>query len=145
MQKKLIIYQISLFTILFSLSCSKEEDEIYYSINGIPYPKGIKVIDQATLNDCTLPWCASDRITRLELNDVVGILRLDSILQIGFTSDSYIEFHICNKSSIDFNFGSAEHQKVKFSGTARDACGYLFNGYPFEEEYFISVTKLELF
>jgi hypothetical protein len=33
---------------------------------------------------------------------------------------------------------------VQFSGIAKDACGYLYTGFPFEEEYFIEITKLEL-
>jgi hypothetical protein len=96
------------FIIIFLFLSCEEKDEISYNLKGRPYPRGVKTIDLQAINDCTLPWCSHQRVSRLELNDVSGYLRLDSILQITFTFDSSIEFHICNKDEIDFNFKMEE-------------------------------------
>lgn len=138
---------VLLSTIFILISCGKDED-IYYSLEGVPYAKGIKVIDLNTLNDCTLPVCSDQRITRLSLTDVTAFIRKDSIpegeftiLQVTFTFDTVIEFYICNEDIINFTHEPGE--MVKFSGIAKDGCGYLYHPYPFDEEYFINLSKIE--
>lgn len=136
-----------LLPIFILTSCGKDE-EIYYSLDGVPYAKGIKVIDLTTLNDCTLSICSDQRVTRLSLTDVTAFIRKDSIpegeftiLQVTFTFDSVIEFYVCNEDIINFTHEPGD--MVKFSGIAKDGCGYLYHPFPVEEEYFINVSKIE--
>lgn len=130
-----------LFQMMMIASCSK--DEIDYSITGIPYAEGIRVIDLVTLNDCTLPACSDQRIRRLEIDKVVGFISGDSTLQVNFTFDSVIQFHVCNMEAINLDFKSHIGAKVIFSGIAKDGCGYLYSIFPVEEEYFINLTKIQ--
>ena len=136
-----------LLPIFILTSCGKDE-EIYYSLDGVPYAKGIKIIDLTTLNDCTLSVCSDQRVTRLSLTDVTAFIRKDSIpegeftiLQVTFTFDSVIEFYVCNEDIINFTHEPGD--MVKFSGIAKDGCGYLYHPFPVEEEYFINVSKIE--
>ncbi len=131
-------------TVIALFSCGKQSlDYLNPLVVGSDYPKGFKVVDLTTPSDCTLPPCSEERVERLALKDVVGIFYLDSVLSVTVSFDSQMAFVICNPEELDLDLDYGSTRWVVFSGTARDACGYLEASWPTEEAYYIHVTKFE--
>lgn len=129
---------IVFFVCIFIITAC-EDGEIYYNKNGTPYPKGVIVIDLDSSNDCTLESCDEQRLTRLVLENVRGIISSDSSIIATLTFDSVLEFTICGNRLSDFQPGDI----VSISGECKDGCGYLQNGFPIEERYYLFITKIE--
>jgi len=130
---------INYIFLVILLSCDKSEEEYSYNLDGTRYPKGIVAVDLNSSNDCSLAKCDTNRLSRLTLNNVQGIVTSDTIIVVSFTFDSKIRFHICSEKLSNFNPGD----NVSFSGEGKDGCGYLHNVYPFEEEYFLFLNKIK--
>ena len=128
-----LLFYILSFTFI---SCNEEEPQ--YNLNGTKYPMGIKVIDLIRLNECLLPQCDENRLTRLSLENVRAIVTNDSTISVTLTFDSIIDFDICGAKLVGYN--SAD--KVIISGLAKDGCGFLNPVFPIEEEYYLILSKI---
>jgi len=127
------------FLVCTFIISSCEDEEIYHNKNGTPYPKGVIVVDLDSSNDCTLEPCDEQRLTRLVLENVRGIISSDSSIIATLTFDSVIEFTVCGTRLSNFQPGDI----VSISGECKDGCGYLQNGFPIEERYYLFIIKIE--
>ncbi len=137
MKSSVVRNVILLFVCVVVSSCQK--DEVFLNNDGIPYPSGVKVVDLDGFNDCTLEPCDEMRLTRLVLENVRGIVGSDSLISVTLTFDSIILFTVCGDKLTDFEPGDF----VLVSGVCKDGCGYLNSLFPIEEQYYLTITRIE--
>lgn len=124
-------------------SCDKDDNSSKYG-----YPDGVNIVDTTSENDCTLPKCSDNRVTRLLANNVLGKLYQlspsDSTYFINYAAsfDSQIQFVICELPD-EFKKDISTGLDIKFSGKLQDACGQLTAVWPIEEIYLLKLTKIE--
>lgn len=132
-------YTLLLYLAIVLSNCKEEP----VSIGN--YPEGIRIFDNESINDCSLPACSSDRIVRLKAKNVNGTI-LESIVSDNFlvsytyTFDSYITFRFCNLPD-EFKEDGLE---VRFDGELLDPCGVYVRSWPEEETYILKITKISL-
>ena len=123
------------------LSCEKEDSK---TLNG-SYPKGMKVNDTQSINDCTLPECSDERVIRLIATNVKGKIVQDIfgqyVITYFFTFDSSINFYLCDLPE-EFQ---EEGLEIVFDGNVIDACGVKEALFPIEEVYNLKLTKIRKF
>ena len=127
----------SIYLLLCFTSCEKVESN---------YPKGVKIRDLQTINDCTLSACSDNRITRLVANDVIGKVKKSPLhdetylLSYGASFDSYYRFFFCNLPD-EFKVNGLE---IIYSGTLIDACDIYGEAvWPIEEHYILKINSIK--
>lgn len=131
---------ISLLLLIIFFSCADDQP----LLNQRGYPDGMTRVNEISVNDCFLPICSEDRFTLFNAQGVEGTLFYnDSLNMYGatydFTFDSYLHLYFCDLPEAL----KQENLEIRFSGTARKACGAVNPVLPVEEAYIIQLTSVE--
>ncbi len=129
-------YLLAFFTIIILFGCEKADE--------FSYPYGFTIEDLESINDCSLPLCAENRIIRFRSKNTIGILEKSKqelntyFLFYPASYDSNYKFYFCNlPDSLKIDGAN-----IRYSGNIIDACGIYESVWPVEDTYIIHLTEV---
>ena len=127
---------LPLLLLLVGIYACKNDDDTGPSIN---YPEGIIELNGNTSNDCNLPRCSMDRVSRLKAEEVSGIINENFDISTAASFDTHVLFLTCNLDSTYWKPG----MHVKFSGDVKDGCGIWEAIHPLEGVFIVHLSQID--